>query len=595
MDRDERLEGELRAFLATVARLVRKDPREVLEVLAEKIEEVRRGLLHAGTGWSAAVPREIGALYATKLLFEPVRIRASIVRMTTPLHVVLPDGEQSVDSLLMQVQLRDERGEEIAAVDVTAEWLVRKLRRLARERKQIEFLGRVVPVPKDVQGRTAELLLLVEDVRRVETSLQLLDATDAEIAAVERLLHDIKADGGTPLTYIVGELQRHLGIVGLEQHEDLHLAVVFAVFQAMSVGRVGNAAGRLHGLLVGSPATGKKLAHTVARVLNPRYQEAHPSKVTVAGVCGATRPGRGGFQAEPGLLDLADQGVFSTQDFHSVASGPRRELFGAFSMLCEDGRVVDASAAQTVREAETALLIDLNRRSDLGRRSRGFHEDIGVPLNLLSRFDFVHVLPGDASTQAEVATMLLDRLARGGVGVGEGFVEDSWVRELRLLVGYQRDRVEPDCSQAAEGLVDRFLDLAIENESSETLAAFFTRLSVSAIKFTKAICRAWARPVADEEVVAEAFRFLTPKIDFLKGLDHSISVPRSWTKRERQAWMRDEFAGAAASPDDVAAKYRAETGHSVSPRTIRRDLERLGALRVGRGQFLLPPPIDEVH
>ena len=593
MSADERVEEALRAFLATVARIVGKDPRQVLETLAEKIEEVRHGLLQSGTGWGSAPPRAIGALYATKLLFQPVRVRASIVRMTTPLHMVMPDGEQSVDSLLMQVHLRDERADEIAAMDVTAEWLVHKLRMLALERKQLEFLGRVVPVPRDVQGRTAELLLLIEDVRRVKTSLQMLDATGAEIAATERLLGDIEADGGTPFTYIVGELQRHIGIVGLEQHGALRLAVEFAVLQAMTVGRIGNAAGRLHGLLVGSPATGKKLVHTVARVLNPRFQEAHPSKVTVAGVCGATRPARGGFVSDPGLLDLADQGVFSVQDFHSVAKGPREQLFGAFSMLCEDGRVVDASAAQTAREASTALLIDLNRKRDLGRRSSGFHDDIGVPLNVLSRFDFVHVLPGDARMLAEVATMLLDQLARGGVGVGDGLLEDPWVRELRLLVAYLRDRVEPDLSPAAEDLVDRFLDLALENESSPTLAAFYTRLSVSVIKFTNAICRARAKPVADEDVVAEVYRFLAPKIELLRALDPSISVPRSWTKRERQAWMRAEFGGKTASADDIAAAYEEQTGHAVHYRTVMRDIDQIGAQRRGRGLYLLPAPEDD--
>ena len=593
MTRDERIEEAIRAFLATVARVARKDPREVLEELDEKIEEVRHGLLQAGAGWDAAVPRAIAALCATRLLFEPARVRATVIQMSAPQHVLLPDDEQSVDSLLMQVRVRDEHGDEIAAVDVTAECLVHKLRRLARGRKQLEFLGRVVPVPKDVQGRTAELLLLIEDVRRVESALQMLDATDAEIAAVERLLGDIAADGGTPLAYIVSQLQRHLGIVGLEHHGALRLAVEFAVLQAMSVGWIGNAAGRLHGLLVGSPATGKKLVHTIARVLNPRFQEAHPSKVTVAGVCGAARHARGGYQSDPGLLDLADQGVFSIQDFQSVAPGPRRQLFGAFSMLCEDGRVVDASAAQAERQASTALLIDLNRKSDLGMPSRGFLDDIGVPLNLLSRIDLVHVFRADNGMQSDVATKLLDQLARGGAGVGERLWEEPWVRELRLLVAYLRDRIQPDLNQAAEGLVDRFRDLAAANESSAILAAFYTRLSVSAIKFTMAICRAWARPIADEEVVAETYRFLAPKIQLLRDLDPAISVPRSWTKKARQDWMRGAFGGKTASADDIAAAYEEHTGHGVTYRTVMRDLEQIGAQRRSKGRYLLPAPEDE--
>ena len=189
--------------------------------------------------------------------------------------------------------------------------------------------------------------------------------------------------------------------------------------------------------------------------------------------------------------------------------------------------------------------------------------------------------------------MLLDQLARGGVGVGDGLLEDPWVRELRLLVAYLRDRVEPDLSPAAEDLVDRFLDLALENESSPTLAAFYTRLSVSVIKFTNAICRARAKPVADEDVVAEVYRFLAPKIELLRALDPSISVPRSWTKRERQAWMRAEFGGKTASADDIAAAYEEQTGHAVHYRTVMRDIDQIGAQRRGRGLYLLPAPEDD--
>jgi hypothetical protein len=157
-----------------------------------------------------------------------------------------------------------------------------------------------------------------------------------------------------------------------------------------------------------------------------------------------------------------------------------------------------------------------------------------------------------------------------------------------LLIGYLRDRIEPDCTEAAEGLVDRYLDLVVENESSTVLAAIFTRLSVSAVKFTNAICRAWARSVADEEVVAEAFRFLVPKIQFLMNLDPAISVPRSWTKQARQDWMREEFGGKTASAKDIVAAWMERTGHRVTYRTIMRDLAQIGAQRRGKGLYRLP-------
>ncbi len=57
--------------------------------------------------------------------------------------------------------------------------------------------------------------------------------------------------------------------------------------------------------------------------------------------------------------------------------------------------------------------------------------------------------------------------------------------------------------------------------------------------------------------------------------------------------MREEIyarhAGQSVRPDTIADEFTEATGEGVHERTIIRDLERIGAKRVAKGQYMIPP------
>jgi hypothetical protein len=65
--------------------------------------------------------------------------------------------------------------------------------------------------------------------------------------------------------------------------------------------------------------------------LNPVFHEAHPSKVTAAGVCSTAVQADGVWRSKPGYLPLSHLGVFAIQDFHTVKNTERDRLMGLFN------------------------------------------------------------------------------------------------------------------------------------------------------------------------------------------------------------------------------------------------------------------------
>ena len=572
MVKEEQIEKAIAAFLVTVSSLLSKDVREVLEALEAKIEELRAMLLTTGWGWTMDPPRKIAALQATRMLYQQARLRVSIIHVSEPEVVLVPAVDGTTRSIQITARLRDDQNTEVDTLAVINESLASKIRRLAQDRCPVEVLGRMLPVPKFLDGRRYRLMFHIEDVRRVSNCLQLLDASRKEIARTESLAASLDAQEITPLDYIFESVTSRLGIEELINNMPHKFAIQFAILQSLSAGWAGHPTGRLHGLLVGPPAVGKELVHIVAQVCNPTFEEAYPSKVTVAGLCGAERMAKGGFRADPGLLSLADQGVLSIQDFHTVANDQRRGLYEAIAMLAQDGKIVDASAARTTHKATAALLLDLNRKSDLGLPNKDFLDDVGLPIKLLSRLDLLMAFPSDPMHQAHVGTYLIYLLAKGQMA-GSLDKDAAWVREVQLLVAYLRDRVQPDLEHAYEDIVSTYLDLVCQNTLSESLvayslsdplAAFYPQLANSALKLTLAVCRAWNRPVADQEIVQEAFRFLAPKIDLLRSFDPGIEVPKSWNAEDWWVWSVEEDEKRVASQEEKRMASRDDDDTCIS-------------------------------
>jgi DNA replicative helicase MCM subunit Mcm2 (Cdc46/Mcm family) len=202
----------------------------------------------------------------------------------------------------------------------------------------------------------------------------------------------------------------------------------------------------VHTLVIGAPAVGKKLLTAAAQSLNPVFYEAHPSKVTVAGVCSTASYKDGVWRSHPGYLPLAHRGVFAIQDFHGVKAGHRSQLLDVFNGLMEEGRVIDATAGKETHAALTSLHLDLNKRTDLfpdstlqgatlmARRLN----DLQMPMTILSRFDFIIDIPWDAQRQIDIALAMYDQPIHDMGPTATDHSAARGVRDLKVLVALLR-------------------------------------------------------------------------------------------------------------------------------------------------------------
>jgi len=586
MSKRGRADEAIKNFLATVCETSGADPEKVITDMSAEMNRIRKQFKVA-PDWTRSSPCSIADLISTKSIGKPRRLRASVVFSSEPYIIYLPDLDGNPErTLVAYFRLRDVAGNEIETIHLTDEALIHNIRANQKRFAELEFLGQVTTVP--ATAGTHVFRFCVYEVRPVTTALQMVNASGNEVRATKRMLLRLKKEGRTPLSHIHDRIVHGLEIAGLKEHPLLSLALYFTILQALSSGSVGNASGKLNGLIVGAPGSGKKLLNLAARVASIVFWEAHPTKVTPAGLSGSTRLTKDGFISDPGLLPLAHMGTVSIQDAHSIPEKSRAGIYAALSMVMEDGKVMDSTAAKRSYEAETSVLLDLNRHSDLGLQVSNVQSDLGIPLNVLSRFDTVFVFPADAARQAGIALALHAKLGRDN-GTRRRLDDEVWVRKIRVLVAYLRDNVQPESSNVSELAKTLHEDLIRDNAGCLALSDFQTRMANSVWKLVRAICRGWNRTVADEEVVREAYRFLASKIDFLRSLDPAIRVPVSWSHETRRGWVRDTFAGVDTTPEEIAVRYKGETGEEISTRTVRRYLEELGVKKPRHGLFRIPP------
>ena len=93
------------------------------------------------------------------------------------------------------------------------------------------------------------------------------------------------------------------------------------------------------------------------------------------------------------------------QEFHDIRGPKRQSICGMFVRMMEEGRVIDSTSADTVHPAETALLIDMNRYSQLNPSTQfDSFTDIDIPINMLARFDYIVEIPRDEKRSKTTAT-----------------------------------------------------------------------------------------------------------------------------------------------------------------------------------------------
>jgi len=560
------------------------------EKVRDATDETVRGLPFGDSGapWSDATPMSIRALQRHEAVGKITRAVGHVAGRSevTLLKVLTADGQiEEVERI--SISFQDSRGATLSTLPIIGCSLIDKIDTSCAATGNVEVLGITVHVSSP-SSLNRVLKFLVLDVREAASQCDLINATESERAEAEAKLAEAAENGFSIQDYIKAELVDHLHISGLQQHLQLDRAIDFAILQSLSHGRIGHSSGRLNLLLIGSPATGKKLVGTAARVLNPVTVELSPAKVSLAGLIGT--PARAGsrISATRGALVTGSNGVAWMQDAHGLGR-EFEKIAVVLQELMEDGRIRDSVVGGQPINVATALLIDLNRASQVGSMGKTVEVPILLCRPFISRIDLVLEFSSDTQRSMEIAESML-----GDAGSQEAgpLDEQPWVRRLRVLVATLRDRhpnieldrVAPAMAQAFRSLWEarkaKFAD-------SEKAADIPLRLAMTFKRVVSAYARGSDRSRANESDVDNAVEFLKMKLDYVAASSPS-RVPRDNAQSSRQAWVR-AHATTPASPEELAVAYTHETGVSVSSKTIRRDLIELRATRTSAGQFVVLP------
>ena len=579
------LDRLLRAvFMAIRARFASEVPKDTIDRMARQIlNEFRES---TEVAWESAEPVTVAGAKRISKLLHPVRLAGHVAELRDPQVVLAPDGHggfSQIESTCARIE--DREGMSIWSLHVAGEAIIDQLR--ATRGCFAEFLGIVIAIPTtldakrpDATAGSRDFLLHVVDVRASTSAFDLLAASAIERARGLELLRDLRQQGVSPLKLIAQTLIEQLHIVGLDKVPILSDLIEFAILQALSNGWISHAPARLHLLIVGPPARGKKLLQLVAQIVNPVSGTLSAARASAAGWVGASTHHDGRWTSAPGVLPRASGGVALLQDAHTIGAAELRQLTHVLAEVIEDGRARNSKAGGAEWDAAVSLMMDMNTDEQAWGVASG-RPSLLHSRPLLSRLDVIVGLPRNDALAWGVAEEMYT--ARTRVARLE---EEPWVRDLRLLVAALRD-AHPEIDlipmQEAARKVHRQLATADLFGGLPNSGDFATRLSISFQRLLAASARANDRNVATIEDVRRAAAFLLKKLTFLREL--AAQVPQRPIDLDT---FLAQFAGRDVNPTTVAEEYTTATGKDVDERTVRRHLQKHGR-QVGHGRYRLPP------
>jgi hypothetical protein len=593
-DRDFLEEG-MRRLLESIVQKLRQQfggrlsSDEILAAARKAINGI--DLDQRGLTWDDAPICTLAQLQRTQRLRQVVRVVGTLAEITAP-QVIRVEADGEVESVC--ARLTDTSGATIWSLDVLGPHLVDALQRCWRSGGATEILGIVVALPVIVTGSGPKatlddtrrsFFLHLLDVRSSGSAFDLIGATREEREKAAQMVDDMARFDVRPIDFITNETITTLGIVGLDAFPQLAALLKFTSLQAISCGRIGHASARLSAIVPGSPGSGKKLLGLAAEIQNPVAVQLSPVKVSIAGLIGASHQTPTGWVSSPGAFARGARGVTHLEDAHGWRPSVVHQVAPILQEVMEDGRVHDSVAGGIVREADTSLLIDLNRTRHV---TTGFVTREAALLGIrpvLSRADLLCDLPDDAERAWSIGREMCGALGSTNVH------SDPRVREIKLIVACLRDRhprVSLDPVRAA--LVNAY-DAVYESNKEYIRTApesgdIPARLSITFARLITAHARGCGRGFAEPGDVEVAQRFVNMKLDFLKMLP--VNVPASSGRPDPAEWVA-AHAGRRVRTADIVNEYRRDTGADITERTMRTRIQEAGGKQISKGVYLLPP------
>jgi hypothetical protein len=538
----------------------------------------------------------------------------TLITVTTP-ESQTAQTEDLIDPRMMDsavVTIQDDRGFFIDSFPIINHEITDKINRLSRLYTTFDFVGFIMPRRVLTPARKLKnnvLNFFIFDLLPSESPLQIIKAKKTEIVQTEARVNQHRDSPGSLLNYVKRQLVESIGIRGLDKATQLDHSLDFMILQALSDGyeQARSLSLKLHSLIIGSPAVGKKLLTQAAKELNPVHQEGHPGKLTPAGISGTAILQKGTWHSKPGLIPLAHQGVFIVQDFHSVDNRKKREIMPVLSMVMEDGVSKDTTAARTTHYALTSVHFDINKRSDVQlvedkttvQQGLQRFDDIGIPMNVLTRFDFIIDIKRDTVRQLETAKDMYSG-SRSSSRFRKPDQQSDIMRQLKVLIAYLRSEIpEVEIPTIISEYAGKKYEMLIEVNRDQLqklnlLGDFQTRMVNSIDKLVFAIARGDARSTAIKQDVDLAFRFMETKMKFIATLE-PFTIPQEWGSspkaeeiRRRQAFILDRFKGQEVTVRQLYQDHQESyDGPKVTEDTIRADLEKI-TTKSRHGYFKVP-------
>jgi hypothetical protein len=394
--------------------------------------------------------------------------------------------------------------------------------------------------------------------------------------------------------YIKDTVVKNIGIKGLDDAIDLNKAIDFMIIQSFSNGmsfsnRYSN---KLHSLVIGPPASGKKLLTMIAKSINPIFEEitSTPRKVTPAGLIGRVITKNNMVYSKPGILPNNSGGLVAIQDFHEIATREGKYIYPVFSLVMESGVVDDSTSAHYQHQAITSIHLDMNRISQVNPTAEiDYYSDLGIPKNIISRFDFIIDIPADLNRNWDVLFALImgTELGRFLGTENESKTVPEWSSLIKKFVSYTLSEytystIPPELNKIIN---ERFEQLKKENElfkskNGDGLNDMLLRIQISVDKMLKALACSDLTKQTTPEHIDIAFDFLSYKLEFLNNFG-GVEVPITFnkTKRERMEEVKEiimgKCTGKSLNLNEIWEEIKEDIGLEISLATLRRRLDEM--------------------
>jgi DNA repair photolyase len=554
--------------------------------------------------WDDIVAKPLSNLLDHTNVGKPVKFVARIVTLGDPTPVRVGSGKKLRTQVTATLKGTD--GTEVKCFPVFDNGFRQQLVDQRKLSSYSVYCG--IVYPKFVANTAARYMFSIRRIKEQVTANDLISLRPELADQMNNLMKEIDKKPGDILKYIKSTLVSRLGIVGLDQATEINTCIDFMILQSLSDGFYQNYPLKLHSLVIGPPANGKKLLVEIAEILNPVFNHASGinGKLTAAGLVGKTVVKDGVSTSSPGLIPLASGGALAIEDFHGIKNN-RGGILSALAETMEDGTVNDSTSAKTKHKAETSIHLDMNRLSQIDPTAKvSKSDDVNIFTNVISRFDFVMDIPQSRKKTIEVAMKML-KGEKTVTGSGGRVEDDKWKRELKVLVAHLRTywhtiTITKEMSDYMTRMFEKIVDA---NKLKYKEFAEFYMLEANAVRMAHSIikmCVASARARRVYQVervdVDRAFDFIVEKLKFLQTYEKYLDVPDyssdkvDTDKEIRQKAIRKEFGEKTTSVDKILEYLQKNSTTlnvpDITKKTVYDDLKEIKARRVKKGIWQVP-------